>query len=135
MKTSTRLVIALSPLIIAVVGDTVTPSPTPTPDLTGITEAQIEATIAHKNALHEQLIQQTLPAASEDVKAAVAKAQTLQKQIDALAIQAARVPVLEAELAKAHKACWRNLFIGGIIGAVLVLVGPTLLKLAGGFGV
>jgi len=112
-----------------------TTSPAPIPDLSKITAADIEATIAHRNALHEQLIQQTLPAASEDVKEAVAKAQTLQKQIDALAIQAARVPVLEAELGKAHKACWRNLAIGAIAGAVLVLVGPTLLKLAGGFGV
>ena len=105
-------------------------SPTPVPEFAGtITEADIRATIAHRNALNEQLLQQTLPAASNDVKAAVANAQDLQKQIDALALQAAKVPVLEAELAKAHRACWRNLLIGGAIGAVLVLVGPMLIKL------
>ncbi len=110
-------------------------TPTPTPDLAGVTEADIQATIAHRNALHQQLIEETLPAASDDVKAAVDKAQNLQKDIDKLALQAARVPVLEAELAKAHKACWRNLLIGGAIGAVLALFGPKLLGLASMVGV
>jgi hypothetical protein len=104
-------------------------------DVSIISEADIQATIAHRNALHEMLIQQTLPAASQDVKEAVDKAQNLQKEIDALALSAAKVPVLEADLAKAHKACWRNLFIGGVIGAVLVLVGPKLLGLASMVGV
>ena len=107
-----------------------TPFDVKTVDMSNITEAEIQATIAHRNALHEQLIEQTLPAASEDVKAALDKAQNLQKDIDKLAIQAARVPVLEAELSKAHKACWRNLLLGGIVGALLALFGPKLLGLA-----
>lgn len=117
------------------------PSPTPTAfdvsavDMSKISEADIQATIAHRNALHQQLIDQTLPAASSDVKAAVDKAQNLQKQIDALAISAAKVPVLEAELSKAHKACWRNLLIGIAIGAIGALVGPKLLGLASMVGV
>lgn len=117
------------------------PTPSPSPfdvnaiDLSLISEADIQATIAHRNALHQQLIDQTLPAASNDVKEAVAKAQVLQKDIDALAIQAAKVPILQAELDKAHKACWRNLFIGGAIGAILVLVGPKLIGLASMVGV
>jgi hypothetical protein len=116
-------------------------TPTPSPfdvnavDMATITEMDIQATIAHRNALHEMLIQQTLPAASNDVKEAVAKAQDLQKDIDKLAISAARVPVLEAELDKAHKACWRNLFIGLAIGVVGALLGPKLLGLASMVGV
>jgi ribosomal protein L17 len=130
MKLPACVLIAL----FAVAGAT-SPTPTATPDLTNVTEADILSTIAHRNALHEQLVDQVLPSASTDIKEAVAKAQTLQKEIDRLALQAARVPVLEAEIAKAHKACWRNLMIGAISGAVLVLVGPTLIKLAGSFGV
>ena len=130
MKLPARILIAISPLLIAIAGATVSPTPTPTPDLTSITEADILSTIAHRNALHEQLVDQVLPSASTDVKEAVAKAQTLQKQIDALALQAARVPVLEADLKKAHKACWRNLLIGAIGGAILVIVGPKLLALS-----
>lgn len=105
-------------------------TPTPTPDLTNVTEADIQATIAHRNALHEQLIQETLPQASDDVRVAVEEAQVLQTGIDKLAIQASKVPVLEAELDKAHKACWRNLLLGGIVGALLTLFGPKLLGLA-----
>ncbi len=110
-------------------------TPTPTPDLSNVTEADIQATIAHRNALHEQLIQETLPQASEDVRTAVEEAQVLQTGIDKLALQASKVPVLEAELAKAHKACWRNLLLGGIIGAILALFGPKLLGLASMVGV
>jgi hypothetical protein len=116
-------------------------TPTPSPfdanavDMSTISEDQIKATIAHRNALHQQLIDQTLPAASDDVKAAVDKAQVLQKQIDVLALSAAKVPVLEADLAKAHKACWRNLLLGGVIGAILGLFGPKLLGLASMVGV
>lgn len=116
-------------------GQTPIPFDVNTVDTSTISEADIAATIAHRNALHEQLIEQTLPAASNDVKEAVAKAQDLQKHIDALALSAAKVPVLEAELAKAHKACWRNLLIGGIIGAILALFGPKLLGLASMVGV
>ena len=105
-------------------------TPTPTPDLSNVTEADIAATIAHRNALHEQLIQETLPQASDDVRVAVEEAQVLQTGIDKLALSAARVPVLESELAKAHKACWRNLLLGGIVGAILALFGPKLLGLA-----
>jgi ribosomal protein L17 len=98
-------------------------------------EAQMQATIAHRNALHQQLLDQVLPAASDDVKAAVDKAQNLQKEIDKQALQAARVPVLEAELTKAHKACWRNLLIGAVIGAIGALIGPKLIGLATLIGV
>jgi hypothetical protein len=104
-------------------------------DMSVISEAEIQATIAHRNALHEMLIQQTLPAASADVKEAVAKAQNLQKDIDALAISAAKVPVLEAELAKAHKAIWRDIILFTAIGFVLGLLGPKLLGLASMVGV
>src|SRR6188472_3525420 len=71
-------------------------TPTPSPfdvsavDVSTISEDQIKATIADRNALHQQLIDQTLPAASKDVKAAVDKAQVLQHDIDALALQAAK---------------------------------------------
>jgi exonuclease VII large subunit len=116
-------------------------TPTPSPfdvnavDMAVISEAEIQATIAHRNALHEMLIQQTLPAASNDVKEAVAKAQDLQKDIDKLALSAARVPVLEAELAKAHKAIWRDIILFTAIGFVLGLLGPKLLGLASMVGV
>jgi ribosomal protein L17 len=100
-----------------------------------ISEDQIKATIAHRNALHQQLIDQTLPAASNDVKAAVDKAQNLQKDIDALAIQAAKVPILQAELDKAHKAIWRDILIAGGVCFVLGLFGPKLLGLASMVGV
>jgi hypothetical protein len=93
-------------------------------------EAQMQATIAHRNALHQKVIDEVLPAASDDVKASLYKAQDLQKQIDAQALIAAQVPGLHAELDKAHKACWRNLLLGGVIGAIVVLFGPKLLGLA-----
>ena len=119
--------------LLCIAAATPTPAPAPTPDLSTITAADIEATIAHRNALHEQLIQQTLPAATQDVKDAVAKAQVIQKDIDKLALAAAEVPVLEAELKKAHKAIWRDLFIGvasGIaVGVLGVLIGPKLLEM------
>jgi len=110
------------------------PTPSPSPfavnavDMSNISEADIQATIAHRNALHQQLIDQTLPAASNDVKEAVAKAQVLQKDIDALAIQAARVPLLLAELDKAHKAIWRDIVLFTLLGAAIGFLGP---KLAG----
>ena len=116
-------------------------TPTPSPfdanavDMSTISEDQIKATIAHRNALHQQLIDQTLPAASNDVKAAVDKAQVLQKDIDALAIQAAQVPILQAELDKAHKAIWRDILIAGGVCFVLGLFGPKLLELASMVGV
>jgi hypothetical protein len=100
-----------------------------------ISEDQIKATIAHRNALHQQLIDQTLPAASNDVKAGVAKAQVLQKGIDDLAIQAAQLPILQAELDKAHKAIWRDILIAGGVCFVLGLFGPKLLGLASMVGV
>jgi NAD(P)-dependent dehydrogenase (short-subunit alcohol dehydrogenase family) len=115
--------------------------PTPTPfdaskvDVSNITAAEIAATIAHRNALHQQLIDQTLPAASDDVKAAVDNAQNLQKQIDVLALNAAKVPALQDELSKAHSAIWRDvlLCLGG--GFVLGLFGPKLLALASMIGI
>jgi hypothetical protein len=116
-------------------------TPTPSPfdvnavDTSLISEMDIQATIAHRNALHEMLIQQTLPAASDDVKEAVAKAQDLQKQIDALALSAAKVPVLQAELDKAHKAIWRDVFMCLGAGFVIGLLGPKLLGLASMVGV
>lgn len=128
--------IGLSCLFIAAASPT--PQPTwsvtgATVDLSTVTEEDIAKTIAHRNALHEQLIQETLPAASQDVKDAVSKAQVLQKDIDQLALQAAKVPILEADLAKAHKACWRNLFgglaAGAILGVLGILIGPKLLEL------
>ena len=114
-------------------------TPTPSPfdvnavDMSKISEAQIQATIAHRNALHQQLIDQTLPAASNDVKEAVAKAQVLQKDIDALAIQAAKVPILQAELDKAHKAIWRDCVVCLLLGAAIGFLGPKVAKLAAFF--
>ena len=114
-------------------------TPTPSPfdvnavDMSRISETDIQATIAHRNALHQQLIDQTLPAASKDVKEAVAKAQTLQKDIDALAIQAAKVPILQAELDKAHKAIWRDIVLFTLLGAAIGFLGPKLMRLAAFF--
>jgi len=116
-------------------------TPTPSPfdanavDMSTISEDQIKATIAHRNALHQQLIDQTLPAASNDVKAAVDKAQNLQKDIDRIALEAAKVPILQAELDKAHKAIWRDILIAGGVCFVLGLFGPKLLGLASMVGV
>lgn len=98
-------------------------------DLSQVTEADIAATITHRNALHEQLIQETLPAASQDVKDAVSKAQILQKDIDSIALQAAQVPILEKKLAQKDFAIWRNAVLGLVLGAILALVGPKLLAL------
>src|SRR6188472_1737863 len=104
MKTSLPILCGILTFIsIAVCCHAKGANPTPSPfdvnavDISTISEDQIKATIAHRNALHQQLIDQTLPAASNDVKAAVDKAQVLQKDIDALAIQAAQVPILQAE--------------------------------------
>ena len=114
-------------------------TPTPSPfdvnavDVSTISEDQIKATIAHRNALHQQLIDRTLPAASSDVKAAVDKAQDLQKQIDALALQAAKVPILQAELDKAHKAIWRDIVLFTLLGAAIGFLGPKVARLAAFF--
>jgi len=102
-------------------------------DMSQITEFDIQSTIDHRNQLHQQLIEQTLPQASSAVKAAVDKAQNLQKEIDALALQAAKVPILEAELKKAHSACWRNLIVGLVLGAAIGFLGPKVAKLAAFF--
>jgi len=115
------------------------PTPSPSPfdvnavDVSTISEDQIKATIAHRNALHQQLIDQTLPAASNDVKEAVAKAQVLQKDIDALALQAAKVPILQAELDKAHKAIWRDIVLFTLLGAAIGFLGPKIARLAAFF--
>lgn len=108
-----------------------TPTPRPAVDWSKVpnADAQVEQMIAHRNALHQLLLDQTLPDASADVKSALDKAQVLQKDIDQLAISAAKVPVLEAELKKAHSACWRNLMIGLAGGFVLGFLGPKILKL------
>ena len=114
-------------------------TPTPSPfdvnavDMSKISEAQIQATIAHRNALHQQLIDQTLPAASKDVKEAVAKAQVLQKDIDAIAIEAAKVGPLRAELDKAHKAIWRDIVVTAIIAGLIGFLGPKVARLAAFF--
>jgi len=97
-------------------------------------DAQVEQMIAHRNALHQQLLDQTLPAASDDVKAALDKAQNLQKDIDKLAISAAKVPVLEAELKKAHAAIWRDIVVCLILGAAIGFLGPKIAKLVAVFG-
>lgn len=112
------------------------PTPSPSPfdvnavDMSLISEEQIQATIAHRNALHQQLIDQTLPDASNDVKEAVAKAQTLQKDIDRIALEAAKVPILQAELDKAHKAIWRDCIVCLLLGAAIGFLGPKVAKLA-----
>ena len=114
-------------------------TPTPSPfdvnavDMSNISEADIQATIAHRNALHQQLIDQTLPAASKDVKEAVAKAQVLQKDIDAIAIEAAKVGPLRAELDKAHKAIWRDIVVTAIIAGLIGFLGPKVARLAAFF--
>ena len=114
-------------------------TPTPSPfdvnavDVSTISEDQIKATIAHRNALHQQLIDQTLPAASNEVKAAVDKAQVLQKDIDAIAIEAAKVGPLRAELDKAHKAIWRDIVLFTLLGAAIGFLGPKLMRLAAFF--
>ena len=115
------------------------PTPSPSPfavnavDMSNISEADIQATIAHRNALHQQLIDQTLPAASKDVKEAVAKAQVLQKDIDAIAIEAAKVGPLRAELDKAHKAIWRDIVVTAIIAGLIGFLGPKVARLAAFF--
>ena len=114
-------------------------TPTPSPfdvnavDVSTISEDQIKATIAHRNALHQQLIDQTLPAASRDVKEAVAKAQVLQKDIDRIAIEAAKVGPLQDALAKAHKAIWRDIVVCLILGAAIGFLGPKIARLAAFF--
>ena len=115
------------------------PTPSPSPfdvnavDMSKISEADIQATIAHRNALHQQLIDQTLPAASRDVKEAVAKAQVLQKDIDRIAIEAAKVGPLQDALAKAHKAIWRDIVVCLILGAAIGFLGPKIARLAAFF--
>lgn len=95
-------------------------------------DAQVDKMITHRNALSQRVINEVLPEASDDVKSSLDKAQNLQKDIDDMARRGAHC---DYELAKAHKACWRNLLIGGIIGAILGLFGPKLLGLASMVGV
>lgn len=113
------------------------PTPRPAVDWSKVpnADAQVEQMIAHRNALTQVVLDQTLPAANEDVKASLYKAQSLQKDIDAQAVQAAQVPILQAELDKAHKAIWRDILIAGGVCFVLGLFGPKLLGLASMVGV
>ena len=90
------------------------------------TKDELRVTVQHIVAIAKQ--QQIDLTASQKAltDAKTVEIPKLKSQIDA---QATKLASAQVSLAKAHAACWRNLIMGLIAGAVLAFVGPKLLPL------